>query len=85
MPFEDPERIQVTGKEREEVQRLPELKSQKRMKNFIYIQDPESIQYINLKRSQGQQMSQANIGKKKVPGPSNISQRRSISQRRNRA
>ena len=33
--IEDPERIQVTGREREKQQRLPELKSQKRVKNLI--------------------------------------------------
>ena len=57
--IEDPERIQVTGREREKQQRLPELKSQ----NF---QDSQSIQHIDLKRSQGQQMSQPNTGKRKV-------------------
>ena len=40
--------------------------------NFIYIQDPESMQHVDLKRSQGQQMSQPNIGKKKVPRLNNI-------------
>ena len=70
--IEDPERIQVTGKEREKQQSLSELKSQKRVKNLIYIQDPESMQHIDLKRSQGQQMSQPNIEKRKVQGPDNI-------------
>ena len=41
-----------------------ELKSQKRVKNFIYILDPESMQHIDLKRSQGQQISQPDTGKK---------------------
>ena len=63
--IEDPERIQVTGREREKQQRLPELKSQKRAMNFIYIQDPENMQHIDLKRSQRQQMIQPNIGGKK--------------------
>ena len=72
MYIEDPERIQVTGREREKQQRLPKLKSQKTVKNFIYIQDPESMQHIDLKRNQGQQMSQPNIGKKKVASPNNI-------------
>ena len=63
--IEDPERIQVTGREREKQQRLPELKSQKRAMNFIYIQDPENMQHIDLKRSQRQQMIQPNIGEKK--------------------
>ena len=52
--------------------RLPELKSQARVKNFIYIQDPESMQHTDLKRSRGQQMSHPNTGKKKVPGPNII-------------
>ena len=51
MYVEDPKRMQVTRREREKQQRLPELKSQKRVKNFIYSQDPESMQRINLKRS----------------------------------
>ena len=72
MYVEDPERIKVTGREKEKQQRLPELKFQKRVENFIYIQDPESMQHIDLKRSQGQQMSEPNIGKKKVPGPNNV-------------
>ena len=46
MHIEDPERIQVAGREREKQQRLPELKSQKRVENFIYIQDPDSMQHI---------------------------------------
>ena len=41
--IEDPERIQVTGREREKQQRLPELKFQKRVKNLIYIQDIKMI------------------------------------------
>ena len=72
MRVEDPEKIQVTGRENEKQQGLLELKSQKRVKNFIYIQDPESIQHIDLTRNQGQQMNQPNIRKKKVPGPNNI-------------
>ena len=52
--------------------RLPELKFQARVKNFIYIQDPESMQHTDLKKSRGQQMSQPNTGKKKVPGPNII-------------
>ena len=64
-----PKRKQVTGREREKQHRLPELKSQKRVKNFIYIQDPQSLKHIDLKKSQGQQMSQPNTRKKKVPGP----------------
>ena len=71
MYIENPKRMQVTGREREEQQRLPELKPQKRVKNFIYIQSPESMQHVDLKRSQRQQMSPSNIGKKKVPGPNN--------------
>ena len=70
--IEDPERIQVMGREREKQQKLSELKSQKRVKNLIYIQDPESMQHINLRRSQGQKMSQRNTGKRKVRGPNNI-------------
>ena len=61
MYIEDPEKIQVTGREREKQQRLPGLKFQKRVKNFIYIQDPGSMKHIDLKRSQEQQMSQPNI------------------------
>ena len=72
MCIEDLEKVQVTGKEREKQQRLPELKSQKRDKNFIYIQDPNSMQHVDLKRSQGQQVSQTNTGKKKVPGPNDV-------------
>ena len=77
MYVEDPKRIQVTGREREKQQGLPELKSQKRAKNAIYIQDPESMQHIDLKRRQGQQMSQPNIGMKKVAGPNNIEKHQS--------
>ena len=77
MYIEHPERIQFIWRVRKEQQRLPELKSQKRVKNFIYTQDSESIQNMNLKRSQGQQMSQPNIGKKKVPGPNNIKKHQS--------
>ena len=72
MCIEDLEKVQVTGRERVKQQRLPELKSQKRNKNFIYIQDPNSMQHVDLKRSQGQQVSQTNTGKKKVPGPNNV-------------
>ena len=39
---------------------------------FYYTQDPESMQHIEFKGGQGQQMSQPNIGKKKVPGTNNI-------------
>ena len=38
------------GRERGKQQRLPELKSQKRDKDFIYIQDPENMQHIDLKK-----------------------------------
>ena len=72
MYIEDPKRIQVTGREKKKQQRLPELKSQKRVKNFISIPDPENMHHIDLKRSQGQQMSQPNTGKKKVPGPNYV-------------
>ena len=68
MYIEDLERIQEDS-QREEQQRLPDLKSQTRVKNFIYIQDPESMQQINLKRSQGKEMNEANIGKIKLSGP----------------
>ena len=60
------------GREREKQQKLPKLKQHKRVSNFICIQDPESMQHIDLKRCQGQKMSQPNTGKKKVPGPNNI-------------
>ena len=40
MYIEDPEKIQVTRREREMQQRLPELKSQRRVKIFTYVQDP---------------------------------------------
>ena len=69
--IEDPERIQVTARDREGQQRLSGLKSQKRVKNIIYIQDPDSMQHIDLKRSQGQQMSQPNI-EKQIPCPKSI-------------
>ena len=72
MHIEDPERIQVTGRERKKQQRLPELKSQRLVKNFIYIQDLDSIQHIDLRRSQGQQRSRPNTGKKNVSGPNSI-------------
>ena len=51
MYIEDPKRIQVIEREKEKQQRLPELKCQKKINNFIYIQDPESMQHIDLKRS----------------------------------
>ena len=66
MYIEDPERIHVTGRKREKQE------SQKIVKDFIYIRDLESMQHINLKRSQGQRMSQPNTEKKKVPGPNNV-------------
>ena len=45
--------------------------------NLIYIQDPKSMQQIDLKRSQGQQMNQPNTGKRKVRGPNNIKKHQS--------
>ena len=80
--MEDLAKMQVKEEKKEEQQRLSELKSQKTVKNFIYIQDPESMQHLDLKRSRRQQMSQLNIGKTKVPGPNNI---KSTSQRRSAA
>ena len=67
-----PREYRLLGGRRKKQQRLPELKSQKRVKNFIFIPDPENMHHIDLKRSQRQQMSQPNTGKKKVPGPNYV-------------
>ena len=58
MYIEHTERIQVTVRERDKQQRLPELKSQKIVKNFIYIQDPERMQHIDLKNKKANQILQ---------------------------
>ena len=56
MHIEHTERIQVTVRERDKQRRLPELKSQKIVKNFIYIQDPERMQHIDLKNKRANQI-----------------------------
>ena len=71
MYIEYPERIQGARRGREKQQRVPELKSQKRVKNFIYVQNPESRQHIE-KRKYGRQICQPNIKKTKVSGLNNM-------------
>ena len=56
MHIEHTERIQVTVRERDKQRRLPELKSQKIVNNFIYIQDPERMQHIDLKNKRANQI-----------------------------
>ena len=47
MYIEDPDRMLIKKREKEEQQRLLELKSQTTFKNFIYIQDLDSMQHID--------------------------------------
>ena len=68
--MEDPKRIQVMGRERGKQQGLPELKSQKRVKTFIHIQDPENMQHIGLKKESRTTNEQTKCWKEKSTRPS---------------